>query len=115
MGRSLSHQRKLAGTLALSVLALQASVIISFILDPSDPPRQGTLWQGLWAMCHKAGFIPLVGLLVVGPPATWLACSTRGSHRRWLSAGWGGFILVASIWFAHRIWVMTRLVWEHGW
>lgn len=96
------------------VLVLQAAVVVTFLLDPTDPPKRGALWQGLWALDRKPTFVPLVALLAVGPAATWLAWSIRGPHRRRLVIGWTLFGCIAATWFAHRIWVMTTLMWEHG-
>ena len=106
--------RGFAGHLTLIVMGLHAAVVAAFVLDPADPPRRGSFWQALWALDHQASFIPLIGLLLLAPPATWLAWSIRGEHRRWLVAAWLVFGSIATVWFAHRIYVMTQLVWQHG-
>jgi hypothetical protein len=107
-------QRRLAGQMTAVVIVLQVAVIGTFLLDPGSPPQRGRLWQALWALKHRESFIPLIALLVVGPPATWLAWTVRGRHRRWIIAAWIIFGLVAASWFAHRLVVMSRLVWDYG-
>lgn len=114
MAKRVSRRSHLATHLTLTVLALQAAVVAVFFLDPGDPPAKGEVWQGLWALGHKPSFVPLIGLLVVGPPATWLARSIPGGHRYWLAAGWLAFIALVLARFAHRMGVMSWLVWKHG-
>ena len=113
-----ARYRRLAGGLTLAIVALQGAVVAVFVVDRGDPPPGGSFWQelglGLWALEHKASFIPLIALALVGPPATWLAWSVPGRHRRRLVAAWLIFGAIAATGFAYRIWVMSRLVWEHA-
>lgn len=100
--------------LTLTVLALQAALLVVFWLDPSDPPRCSSLWQALWALGHKPSFYPLVALLVVGPAATWLAMSRRGAHRQRLLIAWAVFLPLVTIMHGHRVYVMLSVLWKYG-
>jgi hypothetical protein len=100
--------------LTAAVVALQAALLVMFWLDPSDPPRSGSLWQALWALGHKPSFYPLVGLLVVGPAATWLAMSRPGVHRQRLLVAWAVFLPLVTVMHGHRIYVMLSVLWQHG-
>ena len=93
---------------------MQAAVLVAFALDPSDPPRAGSLFQALWALAHKPAFYPLTLVAVLGPFATWLACTVRGPHRRWLTACWVVFLAVLIGVYGHRVAVMLQLLWRHG-
>ena len=107
-------QASVAVWLTAAVLLLQAALIYTFIMDPSDPPRSGSLWQALWALMHKPSFYPLVALLVVGPPATWIGWTVPGRHRLWLAASWGVFLPLLITIYGHRVSVMLKILWVHG-
>lgn len=96
------------------VLLLQAALLVTFALDPSEPPRSASFVQALWALGHKPSFYPLVGLVLVGPWATWLALSGRGAHRRVLLASWVLFLPLALVLHGHRIAVMLKVLWLYG-
>ena len=110
---SKSHQ-SLAAAAAWCVFALQIALVVMFIVDPSDPPRAGSLWQALWALAHRPSFYPLVGLAVVGAPATWLALVTPGPQRRWVTLAWIVFLPPTAWFFGHRIAVMISVLFTYG-
>ena len=103
-----------AGWLTATVILLQAAIFYAFIMDPSDPPSSGSLWQAIWALMHKPSFYPLVALLVVGPPATWIGWSAPGRHRLWLAASWALFLPLLITLYGHRVSVMLQILWRHG-
>jgi len=104
----------LAHTLTAIVVGVQVALIAAFIIDPSDPPQRGSLWQALWALAHRPSFYPLAAVLLIGPPATWLAWSRPGRHRMALIAGWAAFIVVVTLCFRHRMLVMLKVLWVYG-
>lgn len=105
---------KLVGLLTVTVVLLQVGLLVTFALDPSEPPRQSSLLQALWALSHKPSFYPLVLLLGVGPVATWLSFSVAGRHRWLLLGSWAVFMPLLIAWHGHRVWVMLQLLWRHG-
>jgi hypothetical protein len=105
---------RLTAYLTLLVLLLQAALLVTFALDPSQPPTASSFFQALWALGHKPSFYPLVALLVIGPWATWLALSGRGGHRRVVLASWLLFLPLALVLHGHRIAVMMKVLWLHG-
>lgn len=100
--------------LTAAVVFLQAAVLIAFALDPSEPPRAGSFVQALWALGHKPSFYPLVGLLLIGPWATWMVISGRGPHRRVVIGAWLVFLPLAVVLHGHRIAVMLKVLWLYG-
>jgi hypothetical protein len=106
------RRRQLAGVMTWAVAALQGAVLLTFAVDPSDPPQAQGLFQLLWAAAHRPSFYPLVGLLVAGPVLTGLAWCVRGPHRPWLIASWAAFLPLAILWHAHRLNVMLRILWQ---
>ena len=113
MIRSRRSPRLVVG-LTLCVLLMQAALLAAFVLDPSDPPRAGSFWQALWALGHRPSFYPLVGLIVFGPWATWLAMASRGKHRRLLLGSWLLFLPLAVMLHGHRLAVMLKVLWLYG-
>jgi len=114
MARMRKSQDMLAVAAAWCVVALQVAMVVTFMVDRSDPPRVGSLWQALWALSHKPSFYPLVGVVLIGPPATYLAWTRRGAQRWAVAIAWAVFIPAAYVFFSHRIAVMLRLLYEHG-
>lgn len=110
---SKSHQA-LAQAAAWTVLCLQIALVAMFLIDPSDPPRAGSLWQALWALAHRPSFYPLLGLAVVSPPATWIALITPGPQRRWIALAWLLFTPSALWCFGHRIAVMITVLFTYA-
>ncbi len=109
------RRRSFATTLTWIVLALQGALLLTLVVDQSGPPELGlTLLEDLWALAHKPSFYPLVGMIVVGLPASWLAVTQRGPHRVLLLVGWIGFTAAIAQWHWHRVSVMLRVLWEHG-
>lgn len=104
----------LVRALTLTVVALQLALLVMFWWFPEDPPQRGTLWQALWARANMPPFYPLVGLILVGPPATYLALTMPGRHRRWLLAAWAAFLLLVAAVYSHRIIVMLEILWKFG-
>ncbi|MEX2673192.1 MAG: hypothetical protein WD294_13895 [Phycisphaeraceae bacterium] len=100
--------------LTLTTIALQAATLLLFWWYPQEPPVRGTLWQALWARANMPPFYPLMGLIVVGPPATYLAWSLRGRHRRWLATAWLIFLPWIVIGHGRRVLVMLSVWWKFG-
>ena len=100
--------------LTAAVIALQASLLVVLALDPSSPPAASSLLQALWALGHKPSFYPLVGVVIVGPWATWLALSARGRHRGVLLGAWLVFMPLALVLHGERIAVMLKVLWLYG-
>ncbi|MBI1369474.1 MAG: hypothetical protein GC162_12570 [Planctomycetes bacterium] len=113
MARMRKHQKSLARKAVWAVMGLQTALLACLVLDPTDPPRTGTLWQALWALAHRPAFYPLVGLLIVGPPATFLAYSVGGRHRKILVFSWIFFGALAVYFFGMRLWIMLLVLYVH--
>jgi hypothetical protein len=114
MGRASHSQKSLAGAAAWVVVGLQAALVVMFLLDPSDPPRGASLWQALWALAHRPSFYPLVGLAIVGAPATWIALITPGPQRGRVLLAWIVFTPPILWFFGHRIAVMISVLFTYG-
>lgn len=95
-----------------TVIALQAALILTFAVTPSDPPHGPHLLQLIWAAMHKPTFYPLAALLFAGPPLTYLAVRTPGRHRIALTLAWAACITLLLTTSHHRIAVMLRILWE---
>lgn len=92
------------------MLLVQASVLLTFWVDPGPPPPEGRLWQQVWALFHRPSFYPLVALVCFAPPATWAAWTVPGRHRTWLAVGWALFLGLLIGFHGHRVAVMLRLL-----
>ena len=106
-------RRFLAARLTELVILTQAAVIVSFLIDPADKPLGGWIGRIIWGWWHKESFIPLIACLLLAPPMTWLAWSTRGRHRWPLMLSWLLFAIAAGTWYLPRIAAMIRIVLEH--
>ncbi len=95
------------------VLALQAALLLTLAVTPSDPPSGPHLLRLLWASMHRPTFYPLVALLVGGPALTWIAWRTPGRHRTVLIWAWVVFLAVLISAFGDRTVVMLRVLWWH--
>lgn len=108
---SLKRQRALAARMTLATLAMQGALLVTLAVTPGDPPGGATLWKLLWASSRKPTFVPLVILLLAGPPLTWLAWRIGGPHRRWLVAGWLTFAVIVALFYIPRLDAMLRILW----
>lgn len=106
------HTRRVAARLTLAVVALHAALLLTFWLDPTDPPRQGTFMQLMWASARRPSFLVLAVVAIAAPTLTILAWPVRGVHRRWLVISWGVFLFFAGWHYTHRLLVMMRILYE---
>ena len=56
--------------MVVSVVILQAALLLTLAVTPTDPPDGPRLLELLWAWMHKPTFYPLAALLVGGPTLT---------------------------------------------
>ena len=103
---------RLAALLSIVVIAAQLGVIVAFVVDPSEAPRAGSLAAWLWASMHRWSFYPLVGLLVIGIPLTWLGLTVPGPHRQWLVGAWAVWLIVMAILYHNRLLTMLDILWR---
>lgn len=96
-----------------SVIALQAALLLTLAVTPSDPPNGPHIRQLIWAWMHKPTFYPLIALLIGGPILTALAWRTPGKHRPALLLTWVLFLFVLISAFGERTLVMLRILWWH--
>jgi hypothetical protein len=95
-----------------TVLALQGAVLLTFFVDPSNPPASEGLSQLLWALAHKPSFYPVAALVLVGLPITFIALMFRGKHRINLALTWATFLTILAVFHQHRIVVMIQILYE---
>lgn len=94
-----------------AVLALQAALLLTLAVTPTDPPGGPRLLELIWAWMHKPAFYPLAALLVGGPALTWIAWRTPGRHRTALVWAWTVFLIVLIGAFGERTAAMLRVLW----
>ena len=106
------RKRRVALRLTLAVVALHAGLLLMLAVMPTDPPRQGTWLQLLWATEYRPSFYVLSVVLIGAPVLTVAALPIRGRHRAWLAVSWGAVVILAGAYYAHRLGVMTRILWN---
>jgi hypothetical protein len=99
--------------LAWGVAGLQAALLLTLTVTPTDPPGGPRLLELIWAWMHKPTFYPLVALLIGGPALTWTAWRTPGRHRAALAWAWLIFLVILLTAFGGRTAAMLRVLWWH--
>jgi hypothetical protein len=97
--------------MVVAVVILQASLLLTLAVTPTDPPGGPRLLALLWAWMHKPTFYPLVALIVGGPILSWIAWQTPGKHRGLLVTSWLIFVTVLTSFFSERVQAMLRILW----
>ncbi len=94
-----------------AVVAMQAAMILTLAVTPSDPPKHSRLMQLIWAWMHKPTFYPLIVLILGGPVLSILAWRVPGRHRRILITAWVVFTTIVVVGFGERVKVMLHVLW----
>ena len=105
------RRRRLALWMTLGVVLLLWSLLVTLAVMPGRLPPRGPLFELLWAAGRQPMFYPLVGVLLLGPPLTWLAWRVPGRHRLGLVLAWSVFALVVSLLFQEHVELMLRVLW----
>ncbi|MFA9477070.1 hypothetical protein ACERK3_02060 [Phycisphaerales bacterium AB-hyl4] len=106
----LTRKRRVAEHMAMVVLALQATLLLTFQVTPSRLPPRLTLLELLWALPQRPTFYPFIAVFLAGPPLTVLACRVPGKHRTWLIVGWIIFLSLLLTFFGDRVSLMLRIL-----
>lgn len=107
-----SHGRISRGAarwMAAAVAALQLWLLWTAD-DLGTVPPGDSLPALLWAWGHEAAFYPLLLLIALGPPLTWLACTKRGLHRRLLTIAWLLFLPTAALLHGQNLARMAQIL-----
>jgi hypothetical protein len=108
-----SRRRAASRKLTWSVIGLQAALLLTLAVTPTDPPSGSHLLQLVWAWMHRPTFYPLAALLVGGPVLSCIAWHTPGRHRAAIVTAWIVFLTVLLGVFGNRTVVMLQILWWH--
>ena len=112
--RSAGKARKprISWTLAASVVALQAGLLLTLAASSRWQPPKVRALEATWAWLQSVSLYPLLMLIIGGPCLTWLACRLDRSKIGVLAVCWAAFGLTLVWVFGAEAQTMLHAIWE---